>query len=124
MNNKQSEWQIDIAYASRNQFSKFQKKHPGEYSSLFANLNKLKKVLEAGHKIGSFKIGFFRSEGEGVYRVGQTGSSSAKESRLYIFPDEQNRVIYPLNIGDKDSQKRDINEAQEAARRIKPSLNQ
>ena len=54
-----------------------------------------------------------------MYRIGQTGVPGAKESRLYIFPDEQNRVMYVLNIGDKDSQDMDINEAKRSANEIK-----
>jgi putative component of toxin-antitoxin plasmid stabilization module len=121
----ETEWQIENAYASPGKFKKFAGKHTREYESLFANLEKILRILRGGNKIGSFGIGFFRSEGEGVYRIGQTGVPSAKESRLYIFPDEQNRICYILNIGDKDSQQNDINEAKEIVKRIKsPSVQQ
>ena len=113
------EWQIENAFASPGKFKKFSGKHPREYESVFTNLEKVMRLLRCGHKLGSFQIGFFRPEGDGVYRIGQTGVPGAKESRLYIFPDEQNRVMYVLNIGDKDSQDMDINEAKRSANEIK-----
>jgi len=119
MGQERIEWQIENAYASPNKFKRFAGKHPAEFDSLFANLNKVKRLLECGHKIGGFRVAFFRSEGEGVYRVGQTGVHSAKESRLYVFPDEQNHLMYILNVGDKDSQSRDIDESKQIVRRIK-----
>lgn len=116
----ETEWQIETAHASPGKFKKFAGKHQREYESVFANLEKVMGVLRNGCKIGTFKFGFFRSEGAGVYRIGQSGIHSAKESRLYVFPDEQNRVMYVLNIGDKDSQDADINEAKQLAEKIKP----
>ena len=118
------EWQIESAHASPGKFKKFSKKHREEYVSMFANLEKIMNLLRNGQKIGGFSVGFFRSEGEGVYRIGQTGVASAKESRLYVFPDEQNRIMHVLNVGDKDSQQEDVNEAKQAARNIKSTLGQ
>jgi putative component of toxin-antitoxin plasmid stabilization module len=69
--------------------------------------------------MGSFQIGFFRSEGEGVFRIGQTGVESAKESRLYIYPDQKNQIMYILGIGTKDHQSEDINGAKATANEIK-----
>jgi len=116
MNN---EWPIDNGYASPGKFKKFAEDHPREYESLFANLDKVLGILREGSKMGSFQIGFFRSEGEGVFRIGQTGVESAKESRLYIYPDQKNQIMYILGIGTKDHQSEDINGAKATANEIK-----
>ncbi len=118
------EWQVETAYASQGKFKRFARKYPREYESVFTNLEKVMRLLRSGNKLGSFQIGFFRSEGDGVYRIGQTAVPGAKESRLYLFPDEQNRVMYVLNIGDKDSQDVDINESKRLATAIKPKPGQ
>ena len=115
------EWQVDIAYASEGRFAKFAKKHAREYDSLFANLEKILCILRSGSKIGGFQVGFFRSEGGGVYRIGQTSVRSAKESRLYVYFDEQKHVVYTLNVGTKDGQTEDINDAKATVHRIKIS---
>jgi hypothetical protein len=89
----EAQWQIDTAYASTGKFSKFAKKHQAEFDSLFANLNKILRLLRTGYKVGGFQIGFFRPEGEGLYRIGQTGVRNAKESRLYVYPDTTENTI-------------------------------
>lgn len=112
-------WQTDIRYASRNKFKKYAGKHAREYDSLFANLERIVDILNGGNKLGSFQVGFFRTEKDGVYRIGQTGVPGAKESRLYVYPDVQTRLIYIVGIGDKDTQQNDINEAKATVDRIK-----
>lgn len=124
MANGQIEWQIDIAHASPGKFKKFSGKYRREYVSLFANLDKIMGLLRAGQKLGSFQVGFFRPEGQGVYRIGQTGVPSAKESRLYVFPEEHGHVMYVLNIGTKEGQSDDINEAHRIAKGLKPKTGQ
>ncbi|MCX6179157.1 MAG: hypothetical protein NT163_07330 [Chlorobiales bacterium] len=117
----QDEWKLDISLASNSAFSKLQKNYSREYASCFNNLDKIKGLLEDGHQ--PIKLdhnpGFFRSEGKGVYRIGQTGVVSAKETRLYVFPDEGEKVIYVLGIGTKESQKSDINDAHKSVKALK-----
>jgi hypothetical protein len=113
------EWPLENAYASPGKFAEFAARHPREFGSLFANLDKILGLLREGQKVGGFRVNFFRSEREGVYRIGQTGVPSAKESRLYVFPNEQNWTMYILSIGTKDGQIHDVNEAVRIANHIK-----
>ena len=124
MANGPIEWQLDLTHASPGKFKKFAGKYRREYVSLFANLEKIMGLLRAGQKLGSFQVGFFRSEGQGAYRIGQTGVPSAKESRLYVFPEEQGHVMYVLTIGTKEGQADDINEAHRIAKGLKPKTGQ
>ena len=117
-----SVWPIENAYAKAAKFKKFAAQYPREYGSLFANLDRVLGILREGRKFGSFQIGFFRPEGEGVFRIGQTGVPSAKESRLYVYPSEKNHTMYVLNIGTKDGQSGDIIEAKAIVREIKSTL--
>ncbi|AKJ65242.1 hypothetical protein L21SP4_02008 [Kiritimatiella glycovorans] len=94
---------------------------PSEYAACFTNLDVLLQVLGTGRRIGAFELGFFRSEGDGLYRIGQTGVRASKESRLYIYPDEENRIVYILRIGTKETQQNDINEAKKTIGRIRAS---
>ena len=64
-------------------------------------------------------VSYFRSEGEDVYRIGQTGVVGAKESRLYIYVRIVNGKIYKLLFGDKDSQPKDINRCHQIVRDFK-----
>jgi hypothetical protein len=116
------EWPHEIAYANVSKFEKFAKKHQREYEALFANLDRVLLYLRQGNKMGSFQIGFFRSEGGGVYRIGQTRVRNAQESRLYVFPNQDNQTMYSLNIGTKDGQTDDINEAKSIVETIRRAL--
>ncbi len=117
-------WQIEDRYALLGKFSKFAKNHPDENASVFNNLHKILRLLDGGGKIGGFHVGFFRSEGEGVYRIGQTGVAGALESRLYVYPDQESKLMYILTIGDKDSQPNDINDSHNIVREIKAARSQ
>lgn len=119
MEKKSPIWQICDAFAQSNAFKKYAKKHPREFESVFSNLDKIMGLLEAGHKVGGFQVSFFRSEGDGVYRIGQSGLPSAKESRLYVYPDTAKQKMHILHIGDKDSQQDDIKESKEIVERIR-----
>ncbi len=123
MSDEIPEWPVEISYASTGKFKHFAKKNAAENTSLFANLEKIMRLLRAGHKIGGFSIGFFRSEGEEVYRIGQTSVRAAKESRLYVYPDER-KTMYILTIGNKGTQQDDINEAKRIVKQIKSQTSQ
>ncbi len=117
----QPKWHLNLDHASKVQFEKFHANHPREYASLFNNLQKVVRLLDGGAKLGSFQLGFFRSEGEGVYRIGQTAVPYAKESRLYVMPEETSRTIFLISIGTKETQSEDINSSKEIAREIRKS---
>ena len=121
MQESTSDWSVNTDCTSPGQFEKFYNKHPREYEALFRNLNKIMGLLKSGQKIGGFHVGFFRSEGDGVYRIGQTGVEAAAESRLYVYPDSKSAVMHVLGVGEKDDQPRDVNDAKEIAGKIKKS---
>jgi hypothetical protein len=115
-------WSIENKYALRKKFEAFAEARPREFASLFANLDRVLRHLNGGAKVGGFQMGYFRSEGEGVFRIGQTAVQHAKESRLYIFPNQSNQTIYILTVGTKDRQADDISEAKTIADQIKATL--
>jgi len=120
MAKKEEQWSIDTLHANSARFKKLAKRYAGEFDSCMNNLNKIQVLLRQGQKIGSFKLGFFRSEGSGLYRVGQTGVRSAKELRVYVyFYQEENGVIYPITIGTKETQQDDINDAKKVIKKLR-----
>jgi hypothetical protein len=122
MDKQSSLWVVRTDYASKAKFERFFRSYSREYASVFANLDKIQQLLNSGNKIGGFHVGFFRPESDGVHRIGQTGVESAKETRLYIYPDDKNRVIHVLGIGTKDGQQDDINEAKQIVGKIRSSI--
>ncbi len=117
-------WSLNTDWHSPGAFARYAKNHEREYESCFTNLDKIMVLLNSGNKLGGFQIGFFRSEGEGVWRIGQTGIGGSKETRLYVYPDAVSEIMYILEIGSKDSQQRDIGSAKESVRKIKGHTNE
>ncbi len=109
-------WGLSNDLAERNRFKDFNKKHPREYVACFANLDHVVKLLNSSGGPGAFQVGFFRSEGEGIYRIGQTGVKHAVETRLYVYVYTKGHTVYVLTIGDKTQQADDIRRCKERVR--------
>ena len=114
-------WYTEDREAIRSGFKRVSKNYPEEYTACFANLEKILTILNSGNKISGFKVGFFRSEGDGLYRIGQTGVKDAKEVRLYVYPDTESEMMYVLSMGTKESQQNDIKEAKKRIKKLKGS---
>ena len=100
------EWIASDRYAARNKLKAYAKKHPKELAGCIKNLKLLIAMLNDNGTIGTVKAGFFRNEFDGIYRIGQTGVASAKETRLYVHP--KGTVLHVLTVGDKDTQQDDL----------------
>ena len=112
-------WAVHHDLAERSRFKEYNRKHPREYAACFVNLSQLVALLQQFGGIKAFQVGFLRSEGQGVYRIGQTGVKHARETRLYVHIDETARVVRVLTMGDKDSQSDDIRRCHATARTLK-----
>ena len=54
-------------------------------------------------------FGFIHSEPMGVIAIDQKGGGkSLAQTRLYVFPDVKTSVLYVVSLGDKRSQRADI----------------
>jgi hypothetical protein len=78
-------WEINEALAEKNRFKAFNKKHPRELAACFSNVGHIVDLLNRHGNVGAFQVDFFHSEGENVYRIGQTGVKYAVETRLYVY---------------------------------------
>lgn len=112
-----SPWMVKRDYAEEARFKRYAKKHGDEVAACFANLLKLRDSLNAGLTIAqALTFGFFGSEGEDVYRIGQTRVKHAKETRLYVYAKISGPDIQVLTIGDKDTQQEDIRRCHQIVR--------
>ncbi len=118
----QSIWKISEDLAELNRFKAFNKKHPREYAACFSNLEQVEATLNRHGAVGAEKLGFFRSEGENVYRIGQTGLKHAVETRLYVYVYAVGHTIYVLTIGDKKQQSDDIRRCKDIVRKFEKGV--
>ena len=117
-------WKINSEHAEFNRFKAYRKKHPRETDSCFRNLAELVETLNRNVNFAQIKFGFLRAEGRGIWRIGQTGTPHAAETRLYVYLFFQGETIYPLTIGDKKQQPGDLRRCAERVEEIKRSLTQ
>ncbi len=115
-----SKWTVRRDYADEKRFKRYAKKHYAEVVSCTANLVRLEKFLNQGGTLQkALSFGFFGTEGEDVYRIGQTKIVNAKETRLYIYAKITGPEIQLLTIGDKSSQQDDIKTCKDIVRRLR-----
>jgi hypothetical protein len=87
----------------------YEKKHPPELRAVLVNLETYREALEEGTNPLQVKFGFVHGEGHGVVAVDQKGrGGKRKQTRLYLYPDTENKVLYQLTLGDKNTQKKDV----------------
>src|SRR5438876_9739829 len=90
-------------YKSRQEW--YAKKRPKELASALDNFDTLLACLTtAGLKLEQVRtLGFVHPEPHGVLAVHQKGGKKGTrhaETRLYVYPDPKQKVIYSITIGD------------------------
>ncbi len=104
-------WEYNIAPCySKSTAEKISKKHTQEFQNVFKNLDTYKKTLDAGVPIEQAKrtLPFVHNEQKGLLAIDQRPPKGGVQLRLYIYPQEQTRMIHLTSIGDKQSQQKDI----------------
>ena len=115
-------WKINWTLITKSQKKRVKKQHTAEFESCAAQIATAQKYLNMGLKIGGkLKFGTLRPESGGVYRVGQSGIPSPKETRIYLYFDEDSKIIYVVGMGFKEGQSKDINEAKKLVKIIRES---
>lgn len=110
------EWMLINAEVYLRRFKLFDKKHHLELLAMLTNLDFVVTALNAGAKPQALSGSFIHREPHGVIAVDQSFDKDTfggkrpklKQTRLYIFPNERTRQIHLITIGDKQTQKDDI----------------
>ncbi len=115
-------WQLERTDKYLRDHTYYEKKHPHELAAVLDNLDTYFKTLE---KVGSplqVTAGFIHPESDGVIAIDQKGGGrkiKLQQTRLYAFPDTQMAILHILAIGDKTSQRDDINACRAFVRKLK-----
>jgi hypothetical protein len=88
----------------------YEKKRAKELVAALDNLDAFLRTLSGGVKPRQAKFGFIHPEPLGILAIDQKGGGAGNlaQMRLYVYPDEDHKVLHLLTIGDKNSQKKDI----------------
>ena len=100
---------IDYRYMDKRRLETFFKKHQAETISCIDELKLTAERLGEGHPLGSFSRSQIRSEGGDLWRVApRLAKRGRAEIRLYFWFCLIGKTLYPLTIGDKQTQEKDI----------------
>lgn len=119
-------WGIEKVAGFESRFKKFSRKHENEASAALSNLQTYVDVLnETNNAQSANQQPFVHTEPDGMVAIDQRGArierkkGKLKATRLYVYAAVVNQTVYLLGIGDKDSQKQDIETFGKKVKRIR-----
>ena len=86
---------------------RFQKKHTKEWAVVYENLERYCRRLNCVGHPRLVRFGFIHDEPKGVKAISQ-GDRNLMETRLYIYPDNDEKTLHLLTVGTKKTQVADI----------------
>ena len=106
------EWLTQQIPRYENNLAYYEKKFPNELRAMLNNLDTYFETLkECGNPL-QVTGGFIHKESDGIRAIDQKGGGQKvklQQTRLYIYPDTNTNTLYLLAIGDKNSQRNDVN---------------
>lgn len=113
-------WVIQKSLFFKARFKRFQKKHPEEARAVLNNLETYLTTLNIGVNPINIKAGFIHDEPDGIKALDQKGGKGKMmQSRLYIFPETELKILHVISIGTKSDQGGDISECRSYIRPLK-----
>ena len=105
-----TEWHIEPTDAYERAHKHYEKKQPQELKAVLDKLDRFFKTVAHGVHPQFVTAGYIHNEGKGVKAIDQRGGvkGNLRQTRLYVYPDVDAKVLYLITIGDKSSQKNDI----------------
>jgi len=124
MSGDAQEWRIEAAVTFQRDFKHYEKKRPDELSGVMDNLNGYFSSLGIGCCPQQITGKYIHREPSGIKALDQGRRSRVplQETRLYVFPDESTRVLHLIAIGDKQSQKKDVEDAKKFVAALKKGV--
>jgi hypothetical protein len=102
-------WQIEATQQWDRDRKWYEKKRPAELAAVLHNLKRYVLQLNAAPNPRAFNAGYIHHEPHGVVAIDQKcGGPNLQETRLYVFPNEERKMLYIITIGNKDEQPADI----------------
>lgn len=86
----------------------FAKKYRRELKAMLHNLETYLETLQTGVHPRQIRHGFTHSETHGAIAIDQKGAEGKPaQTRLYVYPDPDTKILHLITIGDKGSQRDD-----------------
>jgi hypothetical protein len=104
-------WKLTPSGQYLKRYERYEKKHPRELRAVLSNLSSFHALVDSGVPLPQVTFGWLHREPKGTKAITEKGGhgKGLKATRLYLYPDDVNREIHLITIGDKKTQKDDIN---------------
>lgn len=98
----------------------YAKKRPRELAAVLRNLERYEALLKASPNSKCVQAGYIHTEQAGVLAIDQKGGgASLQETRMYIYADDERKIVYLLAIGGKDAQHSDVEYCRQFVKSLK-----
>ena len=102
-------WKLEPTDLFERKAQRWEKKNPRELSAVLQNLQRYLNALNEAGRPEIIKFGFIHHEPQGVKAIDQRGGGKdLKQTRLYTYAQLLDNTLHLITIGDKGSQKRDL----------------
>lgn len=102
-------WSIEPILLWAKEYARFEKKYPQEAAGALTNLERFVSMLNSAPNSKAIQSGFLHTEGKGVLAIDQRGQGkNLRETRLYVYADDESKTVYLITIGNKKTQTKDI----------------
>lgn len=100
-------------------FKRYAKKKQDELAAVLNNLEVFQKSLQSGKPPKPLVYSFLHGEPSEVIAVTQGTKSNLAATRLYIYVDTASETVYLLTLGDKSTQRDDIQDCKRFVKQLK-----
>lgn len=100
----------------------YNKKHKNELTAVVSNLHDYQQTLKALGSPQYITGKYVHKEPKGIKALDESGERKLKNlqaTRLYVYPDVENKVLHLLMIGSKNTQKKNIKLCVEIVKEIR-----
>jgi hypothetical protein len=113
-------WQISPTTQWEKDKKWYAKKRPTELAAVLRNLDRYVKLLNISANSRVSLAGFMHTEQAGVIAIDESGGGkSLAPTRLYVYADDNAKVVYLIRIGNKDEQSDDVQFSKEFVEYLK-----
>ena len=116
-------WKFQTRDLYERRYKHLAKKHSEAVAATLANLEKYFASLNQGATPSRIRTSFIHPEPGGVIAIDQAGGgrklSKLHQIRLYVFPEETEKELIVITIGDKQSQRSDLKDCADFIRNRK-----
>lgn len=115
-------WTIETSPTFARRLKQFLKARPRELRAALSHVEDLLAELNAGAKPLNVRHGWWHDERQGLYATDQKGATGKGhvQLRLYVYPETVYEVLWLLTIGEKNTQKRDLQACREMTADLEP----